>query len=86
MKKRIAKKIYRRVYRSMMASFESFAFYHIKQCGNTWSVTIRLSTAPYSRAQYIKACNVLKKAYRIWRLGAQGTTRARRCYNKRYYF
>lgn len=29
MKKRIAKKIYRRVYRSMMASFESFAFYHI---------------------------------------------------------
>ena len=86
MKKRIAKKIYRRVYRSMMASFESFDFYHIKQCGNTWSVTIRPSTAPYSRAQYIKACNVLKKAYRIWKLGAQGTTRARRCYNKRYYF
>lgn len=86
MKKRIAKKICRRVYRSMMASFESFAFYHIKQCGNTWSVTNRPSTAPYSRAQYMKACNVLKKEYRIWTLGAQGTTRARRCYNKRYYF
>lgn len=85
MKKRIAKKIYRRVYRSMMASFESFAFYYIKR-GNTWSVKIRPSTAPYSRAQYIKACNVLEKAYRIVKLGQQRTTRARRCYNKRYYF
>ena len=81
MKKRIAKKIYRRVYRSMMASFESFAFYYIK-CGNN----NRPSTAPYSRAQYIKACNVLEKAYRIVKHGEQGSTRARRCYNKRYYF
>lgn len=86
MKKRIAKKIYRRVYRSMMASFQNFAYYAIKQYGNTWTVTIQPSTAPYSRTQYIKACKVLKKAYKTYKLGSQGTTSTRYYDNKRIHF
>lgn len=61
MKQRIAKKIYHRVYKSMRASYQNFAYYVIKQYDNTWAITIQPSTALYSRTQFIKAYKVLLK-------------------------
>lgn len=72
MKKRIAEKIYRRVHFSIKASYQSFEYYCIKYDGKTRSATIRPSTAPYSRAQFTKASNVLKKARRTYSWFAWG--------------
>lgn len=84
MKKRLAVKIYRKVYRSMYYSFISFSYYSLKTSKNEWILRLKPWTAPYTREQYAKALIKLKKSYRTYVFGRMGTTPANNSYNKRF--
>lgn len=78
MKKRIAKKIYRRVFKLSRENFADYVYYHLYLC---WVETEKPKTVPYSKEQYAKACKVLHLHYPMIKLDLMPVKR----YNKRVY-
>ena len=74
MRKRIAKKIYRKVYDLLWSSATCFLYYTTVDVFGKFFFKDRPYSAIYSREQFAKALKVLKKAYPKSKLKRQGTS------------